>query len=120
MKKSVMKKWVAALRSGEYKQNAGINLKTDLGYCCLGVLCEVMNVPSIRNINGKYSFEEEYGGLPLSVIKKAQISHYLGRALDNSFQLSSLNDSGHRDCIGEGRFTFEEIADIIELEYKNL
>ena len=32
--------WLAALRSGEYKQCTG-SLKKDDGYCCLGVLGEV-------------------------------------------------------------------------------
>lgn len=33
-------KWVAALKSGNFPQ-AGGALKTDEGFCCLGVLCEV-------------------------------------------------------------------------------
>lgn len=32
--------WTEALRSGEYEQARGY-LRTDNGYCCLGVLCEV-------------------------------------------------------------------------------
>lgn len=36
-------KWLAALRSGNYRRAKG-QLKTVSGkYCCLGVLCEVMN-----------------------------------------------------------------------------
>lgn len=34
-------KWVAALRSGEYQQSQRA-LKTENGYCCLGVLCDVV------------------------------------------------------------------------------
>ncbi|MGA0595643.1 hypothetical protein [Enterovirga sp. CN4-39] len=33
-------RWVAALRSGEFKQTTG-TLKDSKGYCCLGVLCHV-------------------------------------------------------------------------------
>lgn len=40
MKPEVKKKWLEALRSGKYKQDRGY-LKTDEGYCCLGVLCDV-------------------------------------------------------------------------------
>lgn len=32
--------WTAALRSGEYQQAKGY-LRTDDGYCCLGVLCDI-------------------------------------------------------------------------------
>lgn len=37
----VVKNWVAALRSGEYKQGTGAMCAYD-NYCCLGVLCEVV------------------------------------------------------------------------------
>lgn len=40
MKKEFKAKWIAALRSGEYKQTKG-HLHDENGYCCLGVLCEV-------------------------------------------------------------------------------
>lgn len=37
-------KWVAALRSGEYRQGQGV-LKTSKGeYCCLGVLCDIRGI----------------------------------------------------------------------------
>lgn len=39
----VMKRWIKALRSGEYKQGRGC-LRTDNNeFCCLGVLCDVVN-----------------------------------------------------------------------------
>lgn len=37
MPKESLAKWLAALRSGEYKQGKG-SLKSHEGYCCLGVL----------------------------------------------------------------------------------
>jgi hypothetical protein len=33
--------WLAALRSGEYRQNTDGNLHKDGSYCCLGVLCKI-------------------------------------------------------------------------------
>jgi hypothetical protein len=38
--KTNIRKWVKALRSGKYKQTSG-TLKDDVGYCCLGVACDV-------------------------------------------------------------------------------
>lgn len=35
--------WIAALRSGEWKQARG-QLHKDGAYCCLGVLCEVAGI----------------------------------------------------------------------------
>lgn len=40
MDKRLKKKWVKALRSGEYEQGRG-HLCRDGKYCCLGVLCVV-------------------------------------------------------------------------------
>ena len=46
MKKSDVKKWVEALRSGDYQQAKGILCKEDeisgdFYYCCLGVACDI-------------------------------------------------------------------------------
>ena len=46
MKKSDVKKWVKALRSGEYEQGEGNLCKEDeisgeCEYCCLGVACDI-------------------------------------------------------------------------------
>lgn len=40
MNPEVKAKWVAALRSGEYKQTKD-RLKDGSGHCCLGVLCDI-------------------------------------------------------------------------------
>ena len=40
MDPEIRARWVAALRSGEYEQ-AFNYLRTDDGFCCLGVLCEL-------------------------------------------------------------------------------
>ena len=37
---TIKTKWVAALRSGKYKQDTG-RLRTADGFCCLGVLCDI-------------------------------------------------------------------------------
>jgi hypothetical protein len=40
MNRDIAKRWVEALRSGEYKQSRSM-LRNKHGYCCLGVLCEL-------------------------------------------------------------------------------
>lgn len=37
---TVVEQWVAALRSGKYQQTSN-TLHDDVGYCCLGVLCDL-------------------------------------------------------------------------------
>jgi len=46
MKPEIKAQWVAALRSGEYKQYRGVLTRTDdkgkpVAHCCLGVLCDL-------------------------------------------------------------------------------
>lgn len=44
MKKKIAEKWVAALRNGNYKQTTYTYYQEeDNSYCCLGVLCELLN-----------------------------------------------------------------------------
>lgn len=43
MPKETLDKWLAALRSGEYKQTPGVLRSLDGGYCCLGVLQHVLD-----------------------------------------------------------------------------
>jgi hypothetical protein len=40
MNTTIKSQWIAALRSGDYKQGRGW-LRTDNYYCCLGVLCDL-------------------------------------------------------------------------------
>lgn len=40
MNTEIKQKWVNALRSNEYAQSTGA-LKTEYGFCCLGVLCDL-------------------------------------------------------------------------------
>lgn len=37
----VMKKWVVALESGEYKQGRSLLKGSNNNFCCLGVLCDI-------------------------------------------------------------------------------
>lgn len=125
MKKDVMIKWVAALRSGEYKQGKTY-LNRNNEYCCLGVLCEILEVPKRKDDyeNGaevsRYGGTDEHGGtsgLPESAKLLAGIKGSLGsyKKDDSSsvsyHALSSDNDNGT---------SFADIADIIEANWEKL
>jgi hypothetical protein len=45
------RKWVEALRSGEYTQTQGV-LRDESGYCCLGVACVVYETATETKIEG--------------------------------------------------------------------
>ena len=90
MDRELKAKWIAALRSGEYKQTSGdyYSPKTG-GYCCLGVLSCVKEGREMR--------EES-----CSTLKKDEGNAELVSAL------ISMNDSGK---------SFADIADFIEQNF---
>lgn len=105
-----IKKWVAALRSGEYAQGKHRLHNAD-GYCCLGVACKIfIDKPIVR----RYGFID--GGLPSAQPDAPEWLKNLGTDIrfkgdeeEKGLFLSYLND--------ELNYTFDEIADILELAY---
>lgn len=96
--KAIKDAWVEALRSGEYVQTEGF-LKNEQGYCCLGVLREVVNP------NDESSQKSE--GQLLSVSQLAICG------LDRRAQskLADMNDAGQ---------DFDTIADYIESRLRSV
>jgi hypothetical protein len=114
MNQEIKAKWVAALRSGEYKQSVGY-LKRDDGFCCLGVLSDVHakeGGPQWEHAGSGIQEVERCGGYPPQVTlnwaefaETSLVPGLLTREGDGE-GLVSLNDSGE--------FTFSQIADVIE------
>ena len=119
MKKEIAEKWVAALRSGEYKQHrGGLANRKRTKHCCLGVLCETAIKEGVEMLvevrsempNDMY-FEDATGALPYSVQKWAGMKSSHG-LLNDSLALTSINDELRKD--------FGFIADTIELRWEEL
>lgn len=129
MNQDVLKKWVAALRSGKYNQGEGHLGMTDEDgdehFCCLGVLCELAldeGIPNLnREFNGdalRYFYNDREDFLPTPVMEWAgfhdknpgipyiQVEEESDEVYDKP--LSELNDEG---------LSFTAIADIIEQEW---
>ena len=107
------RKWVEALRSGEYEQCTG-RLHDGSGFCCLGVLCEVIGMKKKRIATEIYYFGNASEIAPL----KAQRSVGL-ISRNGSFDY----DNGNGSCLAEENDSgksFSEIADIIESEPEGL
>lgn len=124
-----MRAWVAALRSGQYKQGksylrsdkyggpARVDVKgTDYHYCCLGVACEVWSTLT----GEKHDYDTFNGVLNSTVLSFFELPADnpvlnlrepidLGSAPQLKADAASLNDSAG--------FTFEQIADAIEYTY---
>ena len=106
--KAVMKKWIEALRSGEYKQGLEA-LRNGDRYCCLGVLCDLYarEHPSepqweLRSDDQHYFLGEEVE-LPDKVREWVGLEHGDGSVEIND--LVVMNDTGR---------SFDYIANFIE------
>ena len=117
-KKEIRRKWVAALRSGEYEQGRFSLRTSDNKYCCLGVLCEVAvkerKIPRPVAKKEVYEFSGNTGHLPSNVmhwvgLRTSSGEYYEGRKLTG---LTAENDWNGKD--------FNQIADIIESEPEGL
>jgi hypothetical protein len=126
MPKALLKKWLAALRSGNFRQAAGTlrDPKTG-GMCCLGVLqyCTKNSAKAIeKDISG------EYVDLPSLIWLKEHGIKFKSRRWDGKLHLtnnpilptlddgygslaSEANDSTHN---GKHQYNFKAIADAIE------
>lgn len=95
--KAFKRKWVAALRSGKYRQTKEFLYDGD-GFCCLGVACRVQRIGLLK-INGEHFVPKALPRIPSALV---------GEGDENALvqSLASKNDSG--------RWPFKRIADWIE------
>lgn len=105
MNQEIKQKWTAALRSGKYQQ-AKRYLHTDGGYCCLGVLCDLIDPTGWREGPNKRVSDFEYGGDSRYQNPPAKVVEQAGIDWTAVNRLMDMNDD-------EGK-SFVQIADYIE------
>lgn len=112
MDPKVKQQWVAALRSGEYKQGQGLLHYHDGGddrMCCLGVLSHLAYQAEVcdREVDeyGEFTYSGSNNYLPYRVVDWAGLNTHNPGVLEEPKNLANLNDAG---------FTFDQIADLIE------
>lgn len=96
-KEELLRRWVEALRSGEYTQTTG-RLRDMDGHCCLGVLCDVSG-------RGRWEGESYVTDIAAYLIPY-DVADAAGIDADRQDDLARFNDSGG--------LTFAQIADEIE------
>ena len=98
-----VEEWIAALRSGKYKQTDSLLRERDT-FCCLGVACDISKISEWHG--------NKYLGASLSLPPKVQF--YFGmQGSEGSMSDRKYNHlTGMNDC-GE---SFQKIADVIEEE----
>lgn len=107
--------WVAALRSGKYPQGRRA-LRSNEGFCCLGVLCDLHSQETGHNWEYHSIKDGRWIGTYFSSgdTCPAEVRMWAGLTCSNpiidsqgAIPLSFINDDGA---------TFEEIANLIEAE----
>lgn len=122
MNREIKKRWVAALRSGKYRQSRD-HLRKDDCYCALGVLCDLFvqdrqqEGVAWMSVLGHYAVHYKegqsiysYDFLPQPVMNWAGLTRenpaFFVYESDDHFTVSDLND--------DQQLSFAEIATIIE------
>lgn len=105
------RRWIAALRSGKYKQGRHyLRSKTD-HFCCLGVLCDLYypdgwEDADVDNKRSWYRFRGLTTLRAAEIIPPKEVANAVGMCLYEYRELAEMND--------EYCDSFEEIADAIE------
>ena len=115
MNSQIKQQWIDALESGEYQQTSEF-LRTEQGYCCLGVLCNIYakekNNDEVQ-LNLWEQYDDNYEFLGEGLVLPEEVKEWAG--LDESdvvyydkgvrVYLAALNDSG---------MSFNQIAQVIK------
>ena len=108
--------WADALTSGKFKQGYGMLRGNRDGcetkHCCLGVLCEINNIPLIEEGNFYYLSDD--------AVKQSGIARSKGRRTDDqkiSINGIDFNDLAHAN---DSKVAFEDIAEYIKNNYEAL
>ena len=109
--------WIAALRSGDYKRGEGLLRTADDEFCCLGVLCDIVNNTELSEaLNASRDWElidddrpryrYVFGRSNSTAFLTAGVIRLAGlKGGDFHASLSRMNDHGS---------SFESIADELE------
>ena len=110
MKKHVARKWIAALRSGKYRQGKN-KLQAGNAYCCLGVLCKI----APKYVQKRIIFTKKNQLIGGTLYTQNPVKEWAGLK-DHSGSLPIDAKTGFIDLVAynDAGKSFKEIALIIE------
>lgn len=124
-RKKLYEKWIAALKSGEYDQGHEA-LKTDAGYCCLGVMEEVcFDVEFTKDLCGIEWVDDE-GNSAIPSGRKSETMGLFKKLTEEDLELIAsyglLAPPNHLESMrwalmvyaNDNGLNFEQIADFLE------
>ena len=123
MNEAIKAKWVADLRSGKFPQTDNI-LRSPVGYCCLGVLCDLYSretgVPWEQNAHVEFSMHGGHSVLPYEVRQWADLPHEHGayvavsKRYDEGEETTVYSTPSLTELNDTWNYDFKQIADVIE------
>lgn len=135
MNESIKDRWVSRLRSGDYPQTTGF-LRTDSGFCCLGVLCDMYIEENANKCQWNQHHDEDTyylfdvnDFLPFEVMSWAGMHTYDGKFLPVEVMTwagmatpdgASDNDGNSLSKYNDLGWSFDDIADKIEQDWERL
>lgn len=118
MDTEIKRRWVKALRSGNYKKGT-IRLRTSRNeFCVLGVLCDVIDTKMWIKPNSNSMYKDCYmwngriGGIPTEVLMD------IGMTMQFANEIAHMNDTPHPVKKNEFLYDFNYMADLIEREWE--
>jgi hypothetical protein len=111
--KKFKEKWIAALRSGEYKQGDGMLYDSaSNSYCCLGVAGVILGIPESSMEARASIYEELSRRTPKALLT---IDNRVGENLTQDYLMAN-NDGTFCHAMNRAykRKTFKQIANLIE------
>lgn len=106
MNKEIKQKWLEALKSGKYEQGSGLLRDLNNRFCCLGVLCDVLQEPATK-CDDSYLYDSSAAYLPDTVALRAGIPSFFSNVRVQE-ELAAINDTSN---------SFDPVIEYIE---KNL
>lgn len=131
MNPEVKQKWIDALRSGKYEQGSE-KLRSQQGYCCLGVLCDLYaqehetqwefrgNEETNLQLMDYWYFEDQSEFLPDSVKEWAGLPVGNPSVRVDVSEEDDENDWFYKDEIAnlnDSGYTFNELSNVIEQQF---
>lgn len=120
MPKNIKDKWVAALRSGDYKQGREW-LVVDDKYCCLGVLCDVVKDNFDLTLDNDAFIDSEGERFPMVLPPVIANAYFNGDRVPGVMMGTHEDGTPYGEMISEVNdvfdYDFNQIADLIEAQY---
>ena len=132
MNPEVKKKWIDALRSGWYDQGSE-KLRSDQGYCCLGVLCDLYTQET-KMVGWEFRGYDENEHLPQdywyfdgeSEFLPESVKEWAGFNVNNPSVRVDVTDNDDEDNwfytdeianLNDSGYTFNELSELIEQQF---